>query len=551
MTWHVTLDYDTYEEARKLFEWDVPNEYNIAWDLLRKHDDPHKVALFQGYPDGSRETYTFRDIDIRSNKLANALAELGVGKGDRVALNMPQIPEYPITHLACWKLGAVSVPISVLYGESGLQYRVEDSKAKVAVVDGPAVDTIEGVRADCPDLEHVVEVDREDDGGTDEDRHGFEALIEDQPREFSLADTDADTPAVIMYTSGTTGPPKGVLHTHGVWIGHYPGFSMAYGLDVLDATVYWSPVEWSWFGTLSAILCPAWHYGRPVVGYPMEGFDPNLAFEIMEEFGVTDALFPPTAVRMMMEIDDPTGTYDLSLDNVFCGGEPVTTEIHGWIDETFDGVTLNEGYGRTEGTTLVSNCGDWFDAKPGSMGKPVVGHEVAILDPETGEKVDVDEYGEIAVKRGDDPALFEEYWKLPDKTKEGRMGEWDLTGDLAKRDEDGYIWFKTRVDDVIITSGYRVGPGSVEDAVLEHPDVEQAGVIGIPDETRGEIIKAFVKPISGSEGDDTLREEIRDMVRERLAKHEYPREIEFMDELPQTTTGKIRRAELREREGVE
>ena len=550
MTYHIALDYDGYEAAREGFEWNVPEGFNAAYDLVGKHEDPKaRVGLFQAYPDGRRETYTFHDLDVRSNRLAHALRELGVERGDRVGVVVPQKPANVLTHLACWKLGAVSLPLSVLFGPDALAYRLGDSDAAVAVVDASVREAVDSAREELPDLEHVVEVDGEAAG----DAHAFEDLLEGRPRAFDLAETDADTPAVILYTSGSTGPPKGVLHGHGLWLGHCPAFRMYFERDV-EESVTWTPADWAWIGALGDLVFPSWHYGRPIVGYPMGSFDPGTAFSILEEFGVTDAFLPPTAIRMMMTAEEPGSRYDLDLKAVCSGGEPLTPEILDWAAETLDGVAVNEIYGQTEANLLVTNCRGWFEARPGSMGKPVPGHDVAVVDPETGEERPPNEVGEIAVRHAggpaydDDPVIFQEYWGLPEKTEAARVGEWHLTGDLGSRDEDGYLWFKARDDDVIITSGYRVGPGEVESAILEHPDVEQVGVIGVPDETRGEIIKAFVQPVAGVTGDDALREEIRDLVRERLAKHEYPREVEFVEALPQTTTGKIQRRKLRERE---
>jgi len=544
MAYHVTLPTESYDVAREEFSWDVPEAYNAAHDLVGKHDDPDAPALHQAYPDGRRESYTFGELDRLSDRLAAALAERGVSRGDRVGVVLPQVPANPLTHLACWKLGAVSMPLSVLFGPDGLGYRLDDSGAVAAVVDRDTYDTVAEVEAGCPDLETVLEVDWRGEG-----HHGdatpFEPLLEADAGGFERADTDPETPGIIMYTSGSTGQPKGVLHTQSVWLGHCPAFRMYFELDVSEA-VCWTPADWAWIGALGDLLFPAWHYGRPVVGYPMEGFDPETAFELMAEFDVTASFLPPTAIRMLMNAD--AGAYDLSLEAICSGGEPLTTEILSWAEAELDGVPVNEIYGQTESNLLVCNCREWFPAQAGSMGKPVPGHDVAIVDGETGEPVPTGEVGEIAVVRGDDPVIFEEYWNRPEKTESVRIGDYHLTGDLGYVDEDGYFWFKSRDDDVIITSGYRVGPTEVEDAVLEHPDVEQAGVIGVPDETRGEIIKAFCQPVGGVSGDDDLRAEIREVVRERLAKHEYPREIEFVPELPTTTTGKIRRTDLRERE---
>jgi len=545
MTWQITLPEDTYEEAREAFSWDgIPADYNAAADCLRKHDDLDRPALYQAYPDGRRETYSFRDLDAASNRLARALADAGIERGDRVGIVLPQKPENPLTHFACWKLGAVSLPLSVLFGEDAMQYRLEDSGANAVVADESVLDTVAEVRDDCPDLETVVSVDADDPGPNVTD---FDAFAEGYSTDFDPVDTTPDTPAIIIYTSGSTGAPKGVLHTHDVWLGHCPAYYMYFERDVADST-FWTPADWAWIGALGDAVFPAWHYGRPVVGYPMGGFDRETAYELLDEFDVTDAFIPPTAIRMLMDIEEPAERYDLSLKAICSGGESLTPEILEWADEELEGVAVNELYGQTEANLLVTNCQDWFPAQAGSMGKPVPGHEVGIVDPETGEELPAGEVGMIAVKHGDDPVIFEEYWNKPEKTKAARVGDWHLTGDLGRRDEDGYFWFKARDDDVIITSGYRVGPGEVESAILEHPDVAQVGVVGIPDETRGERIKAFVQPVEGVVGDDELRDEIRDLVRNQLAKYEYPRDVEFLKSLPQTTTGKIQRRKLRDRE---
>jgi acetyl-CoA synthetase len=546
MTYHVTLDGETYEAARKSFAWDVPQDFDAAHDLVGKHEDPEAPALHQAYPDGRRETYTFADLDRRSDKVAAGLADLGVGEGDRVGVVLPQVPANPLTHLACWKLGAMSVPLSVLFGPDGLAYRLEDADARVVVVAEDVLSAVDEAREECPALETVVGVET---GGDDRADRPFSSLRE-HSGEYACAETGPDTPAIVLYTSGSTGPPKGVVHGHALWVGHCPAFRMYFERD-LSESVCWTPADWAWIGALGDLLFPAWHYGRPVVGYPMAGFDTGTAYSLMEEFGVTDAFLPPTAIRMLMEVEDPTEQYDLSLKAICSGGEPLTPEILEWAAESLYGVVVNELYGQTEANLLVTNCREWFPAQAGSMGKPVLGHDVAVVDPETGAVKPTGEVGEIAVRRGDDPVVFQEYLNEPEKTAAARVesadgdGDWHLTGDLGRRDEDDYLWFKTRDDDLIVTSGYRVGPGEVESAILEHPKVEQVGVVGVPDEVRGEVIKAVVQPVAGVEGSDAHREEIQQIVRDRLAKHEYPRIVEFRDQLPQTTTGKIKRRELR------
>ncbi|WP_338727123.1 AMP-binding protein [Haladaptatus sp. DJG-WS-42] len=543
MAWHVTVPTESYDTARDQFEWNLPDDYNLAHDLVRKHEAGDAPALYQAYPDGRRETYSFADLDRLSNQLANGLEARGVERGDRVAVLVPQKPENLLTHLACWKLGAISLPLSKLFGPDAVGYRLRDSEANAIVVDESVRDVVAEIRDDCPELDHVIEVD----GAADSPETRFEDVLSGQPDTFDIVSTTAETPALIIYTSGSTGPPKGALHGHGVWVGHCPAFQMFFELD-LDDAVCWTPADWAWIGALGDLVFPAWHYGRPVVGYPMGKFDSETAFSLMEEFGVTDSFLPPTAIRMLMDVESPTEQYDLSLAAICSGGEPLTPEILDWADAELDGVAVNELYGQTEANLLVTNCRKWFDALPGSMGKPVPGHDVAIVDPDTGEECAAGEIGEIAVRTEGDPVVFKEYWNNPEKTANARVGPWHLTGDLGKRDADGYIWFKSRDDDLIMTSGYRVGPGEVESAILEHPAVAQVGVVGVPDDRRGELIKAFVQVAADVDADDALKTEIQTLVKENLAKYEYPREIEFVDTLPQTTTGKIQRKDLRESE---
>jgi acetyl-CoA synthetase len=549
MTWYIELAGDSYEAAHENFDWDLPADYNIAADFLRKHDDPDdRTALLQGYPDGRRESYSFAAVDRRTNQLAHALADLGVGKGDRVAIMVPQKPAALFTHLACWKLGAVSVPLSMLFGSDAVRYRLDDCDASVVVADSAVSQTISEVAGACPALDHVIEVDGPSEAGYP----AFTSLTDGQPDEFELAETTADTPAILMYTSGSTGPPKGVLHTHGVWVGVCPIYAMYFGQgdvrsNILDNLIVYGHAEWAWIGSLGFTVLPAWHYGRPIVGYPQRGFDPERSFEILEEFDVTHAMFVPTALRMLMAAEVEPGDYDLALETLMSGSESVTPEITAWVADVFGDVPINENYGQTEVTGPISSCAAWFEPRPGSMGKPVPGSDVAIIDSETGERKPPGEIGEIAVRRNPaHPGIFEEYWNDPERTAAARIDGWHLTGDLATVDDDGYIWFESRADDLIITSGYRVSPIDVEKAILEHDAVTQAGVIGIPDDRRGEVIKAFVE----TTGDEAaaIADELEHLVRGRVAQYAYPREVEVVDDLPKTVTGKIKRTTLRDRE---
>ncbi|WP_136717824.1 acyl-CoA synthetase [Halorientalis salina] len=559
MSWTVMPSFESYEAARDSFAWDLPDEFNPAVDFLRKHGGGEaagvdRIALEQAYPDGRRESYSYRDLDRLSDRLAAGLADLGVEAGDRVGVVVPQKPQNPLTHLANWKLGAVSIPLTVLFGEDALRYRLDDAGAKAVVADPSVREEIDAIRGDCPTLEHVVEIETDAPAG---DGRAFDDVLagnEGEDVEFDAYDATPDTQTAIMYTSGSTGPPKGVLHSHALWLGRaaaaYNYFDQGLGPD---ATV-WTPADWAWGAALGGTLFATWHHGGTIVGYPAEGFDGDEAFSLLEEFGVTKSFMPPTALRMLMNVESPADEYDLDIETFAAAGEPMTPEIVEWVETAFDDVAVNEFYGQTELNLAVGNSSSWFETQPGSMGKPLPGYDLAIVDPKAAdageiERRDPGETGEIALRPHDRSVFFDEYWNMPAKTAAKQVDEWFLTGDLAERDDEGYVWFKSRKDDVILTAGYRVGPMEVEEAILEHPDVAQAGVVGVPDETRGEIIKAFVEPSERVTPNDDLRAEIRELVRENLAEYEYPREIEFVDELPQTTTGKIRRLELRQRDG--
>jgi acetyl-CoA synthetase len=542
MAWQIMSDFDSYEAARREFEWELPETYNPAIDFLRKGDRSDRTALVYDPPEGPERTFTFGELDERSDRLAAGLADLGVGDGDRVAVVVPQKPQNPIAHLANWKLGAVSVPLTVLFGRDAIEHRLSDSGAVAVVVDPGIRDTIEAIRGACPDLASVIELGDSADG----DAYAFESLLDRHEPGIDVHNSTPGTESAIMYTSGSTGPPKGVLHSHALWLGRAAAAHTYF--DGLGGDTVWTPADWAWGAALGGTLFAAWHHGCPVLGRPREGFDPEAAFDVMARHGVTKAFMPPTALRMLMTVDDPTDRWDLEVETLAAAGEPLTPEIVSWVDEHLPGVAIHEFYGQTELNLVVGNRSSWFDTRPGSMGRPLPGYAVELLDPETQTPVGVDEPGEIAVKPGDERVFFERYWGLPEKTEEKRTDDgWFLTGDIATVDEDGYVWFRSRADDVILTSGYRVGPTEIEETLLRHSDVEQAGVIGVPDEVRGEAIKAFVLPATDEYDAETLRAELRSIVRDRLAEYEYPREIEFVESLPQTSTGKIRRATLRER----
>jgi acetyl-CoA synthetase len=559
-------DWDSYEQLREAFEWAVPDQFNMATYVCdRWATDKRRVALFgeheagdgsstptdaTGIPAGQRETYTFWQFQTITNRLANYLRDQGVERGDRVGVNAPQRPATMFAHVAAWKLGAVSVPLSTLFGPDAVEYRLDDCDAVAAVVDASNLDTVREARESLPALETVVTVG---DADPQADEVAFQDAVADQSRTFETVATDAEDDAIIIYTSGTTGDPKGVRHAHRMLLGHLPLFvTTMLNMDLQDGDVFWTPAEWAWIASLFDVVVPALYYGQPVVAYNGGQFDPETAFEIVERYGVSNFFAPPTALRMMMQVED-TDRFDVdTLRTIASGGESLGQNIVDWAADTFGETTVHEGYGQTEANLLVGGCTALTEFREGFMGRPGPGHEVAIVDPDTAEPtVDRGEVGEIAVRYDDDPVCFVEYWNKPEKTAGKVKNGWLLTEDLGLMDEDGYVQFKSRKDDVIISAGYRIGPEEVEDSVAGHPAAADAAVIGVPDDERGTVPKAFVVLADGYDPTDDTRQALRQHVRDRLAKYEYPRDIEFVDTLPKTATGKVRRASLRDREGLE
>ena len=538
-------EWESYDALREAFEWEVPEAFNIATYVCdRWAEDPDRTALFAEDETGARRACTFRELRDRSNRLASCLRDAGVERGDRVGVNLPQRPETAVAHLACWKLGAVSVPLSVKFGPEALGYRLGDAGAVACVVGERNVDTLREVRPDLPDLETVFTVDVDPDG----DERDLAAATEAYSAVFETAVTRAEDPAIIIYTSGTTGDPKGVLHAHRFFLGHLPLFVTDFcNMELREDDLFWLPSEWSWIAVFDVVF-PAWFYGKPALAYEADGFDSETAFELVDRYEITVTFVPPTALRMMKGVDEVDAYDRSSLRVIASGGEALDRDTFEWAFETFgEDVAVHEGYGQTEANMLVANCTALAEYKVGKLGLPGPGHDVAILDPETAEPtVPPGEVGEIGVRYEGDPVCFLNYWRNPEATERKVENGWVLTEDLGRVDEDGYFAFEGRKDDVIISAGYRIGPEEIEETLADHPAVTHAGVVGVPDAERGEVPKAFVELAAAEEWSDDLREELQGRVRERLARYEYPREIEAVDELPKTTTGKIKRAELLE-----
>jgi acetyl-CoA synthetase len=526
----------TYDSLREAFAWEIPPSRNIGVACADAQPSD-ALALIEHAADGTTRDYTFGDLTVLSNRLANGLAGIGVGAGDRVGVVLPQRLETGLAHLAIYKLGAIAVPLSGLFGPEALAMRLGDSGARAVITDHRALETVSAVAADLRDCEVVVA----EDAVTAPHRRLGDLLGAER---FTAAATTADTPALLIYTSGTTGPPKGALHAHRVLDGHLPGFALMYDFFPQDGDRVWTPADWAWIGGLMDALLPAWHHGRTVVAAPRKGFDPEWAADLIHSTKVTAAFLPPTALKMMRQsgLAPLTGT---ALRTVMSGGEPLGAPMLAWAREHL-GVTVNEIYGQTEANLIVGNSATVYEARPGSMGRPFPGHDVTILgDDDT--PAAAGETGEIAV-RLPDPVAFLEYWGKPEATAHKTRSGWLRTGDVGHVDADGWFWFAARNDDVISSAGYRIGPGEIEACLVGHPAVAMAAVIGVPDEVRGQAVKAFVQLAEGTVPDAALESALRNHVRTRLAAYEYPREIEFVDELPLTTTGKIRRVDLRRRE---
>jgi acetyl-CoA synthetase len=538
---------DRYDELYAAYRWQVPERYNIAQACCGQWAaDPGRIALHWEDESGATARLRFADIQREANRLSNALAGLGVTRGDRVAILLPQRPETAIAYIALFQMGALAVPLSHLFGPDALEYRMEHAEVSVAIVEPTTIANLWAVKAKLTHLRHVVGVGGARESGV----HAWEDLLAKAGSDFAAIDTHAEDPALIIYTSGTTGPPKGALKPHRIMLGNVPGFVYSHDFFPQPGDVFWSPADWAWTGGLMDALLPAWLFGIPIVGYRGR-FDADKAYYLLEKYGVRNSFLFPTALKLMMKaVPEPREKYKLNLRSVMSAGEAVGVTVIEWAREQL-GVTINEMFGQTEINYVVGNCQAAWPVKPGSIGRPYPGHAVRVIDTE-GNEMPRGELGEVAVNRvfqgQKDPVHSLEDWKNPPATTEKYIGDWGCTGDQAKMDEDGYLWYQGRSDDVIKSSGYRIGPAEIENCLVKHPAVANAAVIGKPDATRGAVVKAFIVLQPGQKPSKALEEDIQKHVRGRLAPYEYPKEIEFIDALPMTTTGKVQRKELRKRE---
>jgi len=508
-----------YEEICASHRWEVPERYNIAADVCDRHPRGKPAMVWEGY-DGSVRELDWGELQDLANRAAHTLAARGVERGDRVAVVLPPTPEAAAIFFGVWKLGAILLSMSVLYGDDGIEHRLSDSGAAILVTD----------LANAPRFERPWAPER---------LVLEEGALLDAPAEFVCADTSADDPAQLYYTSGTTGLAKGIVHAHRYVLAHE---EFRYCHEVEDGERFHGMGEWAWAAGIAPLLGP-WRLGAVQCVYRREGgFDPNRQLEFLSRHRVTNVFTTPTAMRSMMAIEDAGTRYPQAFRRVCSAGEPLNPEAIRWFREQY-GVTVLDYYGLTESYPLVANY-PFLAVREGSMGKPMPGWDVQILD-EDDRPVAVGERGEICLRARSNPHYPLGYWRNEEASEDTFGGEWFRTRDAAVRDEDGYFWYVGRADDVIIAAGYRIGPFEVESACLEHPAVREAAVVASPDELRGNVVKAFIVLAEGYSPSDELAGEISGFVRERLSAYAYPRRVEFVSDLPKTLTGKIRRVELR------
>lgn len=528
----------SYEDTREHFVWRIPEFFNIGTACSDAHaDGTGRAALVFEEDYGRVATLSFDELARASNRFANLLRHHGVGRGERVGILLPQCPETAIAHLGTYKAGAIALPLFIQFGPEALEHRLGDSGASLIVTDLDNLPKIEAIRANLPALRRIIVVG----GGGQRDFHAELTQASDR---FTAIETRADDPAVIIYTSGTTGKPKGALHAHRVLLGHLPGVQLPQEFFPQPGDLFWTPADWAWIGGLLDVLLPSLFCGVPVLASRAKKFDPEAAFALIAGHKVRNAFLPPTALKLMRQVENPR-RFGYAMRSIGSGGETLGADMLAWSEQTF-GFAVNEFYGQTEANLLVANCASLFPIEPGSMGRAVPGHRVAVISPE-GVELPPGQQGLIAVARPD-PVMMLGYWNQPEATAQKFVGDWMVTGDTGACDADGYFWFQGRDDDIISSGSYRIGPGDIEDCIIRHPAVLMVAVIGVPDPVRTEIIKAFVVLKPGQAGSPVLGAEIQAFVRERLAAYQYPREVEFVDALPLTPTGKIRRRDLREME---
>ena len=529
-----------YEKTYKAWKWDIPKKYNIGADVVDKHassKNRNKVALYWENAAGETAKYTFGDLKNLSNKFGNALKKIGFKKGDRFLIRLPNIPAFQISFLGGVKIGAVPIPSSVMFREHEIEYRMNDSSAKAVITTPKFVKEVHAIKKNCKTLEHIIVV-----GDAQSGELSYDELMKGSSIHLDVEPTKSTDIAFFCYTSGTTGNPKGAVHLHRWVPGNDP--SVIFWQNALETDIVAHTGDLNWIYPLGNGFLYTWRWGISTFVYDGK-FDPAHWFELMEKYRVTNLASVPTAYRMFLTIKDAEKTYDLSsLRHCISAGEPLNPEVIKEWKRRF-GLDAHDGIGMTEVMVYLSNMRD-MKIKLGSCGKLQPGHICALLD-ENGKPVPVGETGALAVKKTD-PGLFKEYWNKPEKTQESFSGDWFLSGDVLYQDEEGYYWFSGRNDDLIKASGYRISPFEVESAIISHPQVLECAVVASPDPMRGTIIKAYVVLRDRTNASENMVKEIQEHTKKVAAPYKYPREIEFVTELPKTQSGKIKRKDLRELE---
>ena len=531
------------DSSKDRFRIGIPLKANIAADtvgLFAKGEKADHTAHIHERLDGTIESYTFAELDRLACRFAHCLTELGVKRGEPVVIHTAQTPQTGIAHLAIYKIGAVALTMSHLYGNKAVCHVLADSRARVIVTNSAYWSDLRTIAKSVPDLEHFIVCGEPVGNEID-----FDDCIASQPDYFEPVTTATEEPAILMYTSGSTGMPKGLLHSHRIIHAYVPSLSLVYNLELDHPNaIFWSPADWAWVGGLLDLVLPAWQHGQTVIS-TMQRFSAKWAFEFMEKHQVTHSFMTPTALKRLAEIRHPRKKWNLAMRVICTGGESLPGDVMRWANEEFQ-IVCNEFYGLTEFNHMVGCCQALFPTIPGSMGLAFPGRTVAIID-EMGVEQPDSKVGEIASWRPHDPSLFLGYWGNLGVPKHMKLGNWLRSGDLAVRDGNGYFWYHGRNDDLIKSAGYRIGPNEVEDALVSHPDVAEAAVVAKPDRERGSIVMAYVRLMAGAEESGKTRRMLQDYVKQNLAYYKYPREIEFVDSFPLTSSGKIRRNVLRAR----
>ena len=529
--------------------WPLPDRFNIAdmcCDRWAKAQ-PHRLALIEAKDNEEARHWSYAELYQAANQLAHYLRAQNIAEGDRIAVLLPQGPEVLIAHFAAYRIGAILLPLFTLFGPDALHYRLSDSGAKLVITDTDSLEKLAPLSATLPNLSGILVCGQPEDRPKTQEAVAIQPFwpeLNQMPTTEIAAISGADDPAMLIYTSGTTGYPKGALQAHRFLMGHLPNIEISHQGFPQAGDKGWTPADWAWIGGLMDLALPCLYYGVPLVSYRQTKFDPEHTFRFIAQHQIKNMFLPPTALKLMRQHELTTNNLPkMTVRTIASGGEALGASLLDWARRVL-AVEINEIYGQTECNLVIcTSRPTGLPVPDGAMGQAVPGHQVCILGPD-GRPADPGITGEIAVK-APDPVMFLRYWNKPEETAKKIKQGWLLTGDLGCQDENGFFTFIARDDDVITSSGYRIGPAEIENCLMQHEAVSIAAVIGLPDDIRTEAVTACIVPASGT-GSDKLAETLKQYVRKRLSAHLVPRHIIWRDQLPLTATGKIRRKDLRE-----